>query len=82
MMRQAPLAPRLNCPWRASAAPAMVRSALSVHSAAILAVRLALPVRAPSASGMASMPIWTPATEQAEDLFVALRIDKLISEAI
>jgi hypothetical protein len=56
----------------------MVRSTLSVPSASIGAVRLAAPIRAASAA-IAAMPVWVPAAEQSEALFVALRIDTLIT---
>jgi len=47
---QALFPPRLSCPWRASAPTAMVRSAVSVPTATIGAVRLVVPVHAPWAS--------------------------------
>ena len=45
-MLQGLLPLRLNCPWRAAATAAMVRSTLLGPSASIGAVRLAAPVRA------------------------------------
>jgi hypothetical protein len=54
-MRPGHLPPRLNCPWRATATTAMVRSALSVPTATIGAVRLAVHILATSAS-VAAMP--------------------------
>ena len=72
---------RLNCPWRASATPAMVRSTLSVPTATIGAVQLAARMLAASAS-VAAVPACTPTVERAGSLYVALRIDTLISVAI
>ena len=72
---------RLNCPWRASASAAMVRSPMSGPAASIGAVQLAARMLATSTS-LAAMPAWAPAFEQTEALFVALRIDTLISVAI
>ena len=46
MMLQGLLPLRLNCPWRATAATAMVRSAMLGPTASIGAVRLAAPIRA------------------------------------
>ena len=81
-MQQGLMLRLLNCSWRATAStPAVVRSAMSVPAATIGAVRLAAPVRAASAS-IAAMPIWTPPADPTGTLFVALRIDTLISEAI
>ena len=71
----------LNCPWRASAAAAMVRSSMSVPSASIGVLQLAARMLAASSS-VAAMPAWSPTSEQSESLYVALRIDTLISEAI
>ena len=64
---------RLNCLWRATATSAMVRSAMSVPTATIGAVRLASPIRA-SCTSTASMPILATPAEHMETLFVALRI--------
>ena len=71
----------LNCPWRATAPTAMVRSSLSVPTAAIGVIQLAPRLLAASTSG-AAVPACTPATEHSATLYVALRIDTLISEAI
>ena len=71
----APLLLRLNCPWRAPTAAAMVRSTMLGPSASIGAVRLVVPTHATSSSA-AAVPAWTPTTEQAGSLFVALRIKK------
>jgi hypothetical protein len=68
---------RLNCPWRAAASAAMVRSAMSVPAAAIGVIQLAARVLAASAS-IAAMPTCTPTAEPADTLCVALRIDTLI----
>ena len=68
---------RLDCPWRASAASAVVRSALLGPSATIGAVRLAAPLRA-ACTLIAAMPTWAPAIERTDSLCVALRIDILI----
>ena len=46
MMLQGLLPLRLNCPWRASATTAMVRSSMLGPAATIGAVRLAAPIRA------------------------------------
>ena len=72
-----PLLPRLSCPWRATAATAVVRSAMLVTAATVGAVRLAAPIRATSTSS-AAMPTWAATPEQAGSLCVALRIDTLI----
>ena len=72
---------RLSCLWRASAITAMVRSSMSVPSATIGAVQLAARMLAASTS-IVAMLTCTPTFEQAEALFVALRIDTLIREAI
>ena len=76
-MLQGLLPLRLNCPWRAAAATAMVRSTMLGPSAAIGAVRLAAPIRA-ACSLVAAMPTCTPAFERTGALYVALRIDTLI----
>jgi hypothetical protein len=67
----------LNCPWRASAAAALVRSTLSVPAAAIGVIQLAARMLATSAS-VAALPACSPPAERAEALFAALRIDTLI----
>ena len=72
-MVQALLARHLDCPWRATASAATVRSTMSVPPATIGAA----PVRATSGS-IAAMPVCTPTIEQAGSLCVALRIDTLI----
>ena len=76
-MLQGLLPLRLNCPWRASAAAAVVRSAVLGPSATIGAVRLAAPFRA-TCTLIAAVPPWTPAFERTGALYVALRIDTLI----
>ena len=76
-MLQGLLPLRLNCPWRAAAATAMVRSALLGPSATIGAVRLTAPIRA-TCTLIAAMPTCTPSVGQADSLSVALRIDTLI----
>ena len=68
---------RLNCPWRATATAAMVRSTVSVPMASIGAVRLMVSVRG-TFSSIAAMPSWTTTTERAEALCAALRINTLI----
>ena len=68
---------RLNCPWRAAATAAVVRSTVLGPTATIGAVRLAAPIRA-TWTLVAAMPACTPTIEQAGSLFVALRIDTLI----
>jgi hypothetical protein len=78
MMVQGLLPLRLNCPWRASAASAMVRSAMLGPWASIGAVRLMAPYHATSTSIAVPMPVWTPTFEQSDSLYVALRIDTLI----
>jgi hypothetical protein len=50
---------------------------MSVPSATIGVIQLAARLLAASSS-IAAMPSWTPATEQADALYVALRIDTLI----
>ncbi len=74
---------RLNCPWRATAAAAMVRSTMSVPTATIGAVRLVALSRASSTS-TASMPTWATAPERAETLCVASRINpkRSVSELV
>ena len=52
----------------------MVRSAVSVPTATIGAVRLVAPIRATSTSA-AALPAGAPITERAGTLFVALRIN-------
>ncbi len=64
---------RLNCPWRATAASAMVRSTMSVPTATIGAVQLAARMLAASAS-VAALPTWPPTIELTDSLYVALRI--------
>lgn len=69
---------RLNCPWRATATSAMVRSTLRVHAATIGRVRRVVPVPATSAS-VASMPSWTLSPVQTDLQYVALRISSVES---
>ena len=76
-MLQGLLPLRLNCPWRALAAAAMVRSTMLGPTAAIGAVRLAAPIRA-ACSLVAALPSWAPTIERTGALYVALRIDPLI----
>jgi len=59
----------------------MVWSAMVVPTASIGAVRLVVLILATLAS-IAALPALTPTTERAGTLFVALRIDTLISAAI
>ena len=68
------LPPRLNCPWRATAAAALVRSTMSIPSATIGAVRLVALSRA-SSTATASIPTWATTPERAETLCVASRIN-------
>ena len=60
----------LNCPWRASATSAMVRSSMSVPMAAIGAVRLLVSIRI-SLTSLAAMPACTATSEQTDSLCVA-----------
>ena len=76
-MMQGLLPLRLNCPWRASASAAVVRSSMLGPAAAIGAVRLAAPSRAPWLL-VAALPACTPAVVRTDSLSVALRIDTLI----
>ena len=59
----------------------MVRSQLSVPTASIGAVRLVAPFRTTSPSLVAMLAL-APTYERTDSLFVALRIDTLISAAI
>ena len=68
---------RLNCPWRATATTAMVRSSMSVPLATIGAVRFMVSIRT-TFSSIAAMPSWTATSERAVPLCAALRIDTLI----
>ena len=68
---------RLNCPWRATATAAVVRSTMSVLVATIGAVRLMVSVRRTYTS-VAAIPAWATTTEQTDSLCAALRIDTLI----
>ena len=68
------LPPRLNCPWRATASAAMVRSTVSVPAATIGAVRLVALTRA-SSSSTTAMPTWSTTAERTEPLCVASRIN-------
>jgi hypothetical protein len=70
-MLQGLLPLRLNCPWRASATSAVVRSAVSVPSAAIGAVQLAARELATSTS--IAVPSLATSSGLAGALFVALR---------
>ena len=79
-MQMVHLPHRLNCPWRATASTAMVRSALSVPSATIGVIQLAARLLATSTS--TAVPAFMALTEHTDFLFVVLRIDTLISEAI
>jgi hypothetical protein len=72
----------LNCPWRATAATALVRSPLSVPKAAIGAVMLILSIPVTYSSIALLPPEWPPTPVGSGVLYVALRIDMLISEAI
>ena len=65
---------RLNCPWQATAATAMVRSAMWVPSASIGLVPWMVPTRGTCTSA-AAMPAWAAATGRSATLCVALRID-------
>ena len=76
-MLQGLLPLRLNCPWRATATTAVVRSAMLGPTSTIGAVRLAAPVRA-ACSLVAAVPAWPPTIERTDSLCVALRIDTLI----
>ena len=65
---------RLNCPWRAAAATAMVRSTIPVTGATIGAVQLAARMLASSTSIAMAAKAFSPAVGQADTLYVALRI--------
>ena len=82
-MQQALSPHRLNCPWRATANAAMVRSAMAVITAPIGAVGFGvlIAVRQPSTS-RAILPARAMTVELTATLFVASRIDTLISVAI
>ena len=71
-MLQGLLPLRLNCPWRAPAPSPMVRSAVSVPTAAIGAVQLPSRELANSTS-IAAVPSLATSSGLAGALFVALR---------
>ena len=73
-MLQGLLPLHLNCPWRATASTAMVRSTMLSPTAAIGAVRLVAPSQATSSSSV-PMPLYTPAIARTDSLCVALRIE-------
>ena len=75
------LPPRLNYQLRATAASVLVRSTISVPTAATGVVQLAVSIRASSTS-IAVVPLSFPATELSDSLCAALRIDTLMSAAI
>jgi hypothetical protein len=66
----------LNCPWRAAAAAAMVRSAMWGPSATIGAVTPT------SSTSTAAVPTCSASTEQAGSLCVASRISAELVEAL
>ena len=72
-MQQVLLPLRLNCPWRAGAAPPVVRSAILGLTATIGAVRLVAPSHADSCSTVL-MPFYSTSFARVDTLCVALRI--------
>ena len=76
-MLQGLLPLRLNCPWRATATTAMVRSSMLGQSAPIGVVQLVAPPHA-SSSSTVPLPIWTTTLARSDSLCVVLRIDTLI----